>query len=187
MKKLLLFLFVCLSSQLVYSQGIDFYSLKTNGTLALPESEKFLAVNFDFSKALIDEKLNEAEWAALNGEDKWEEAKQEALDRIVKLMNDKMSKSRITFVQERLTKTENSIFKTNYTLYIIPYTYSKKGNNKSLFVIKNNKTGEELGSVAAIGYGGSFGSLGNLLGDGYENSGPTVAKKIAKKNKLIKK
>ena len=154
------------------------------GTFTLPETEKYLTLKFDCSKTLFEKKYNEADWALLNGADEWEKAKAEALERIVEMMNEKMTNTRIIMVLESMG---NANFVSNYTMYITPISLDKKGRNKSAFVIKNNETGELLGYNMVDGRGGHFGSLGNLLGDGYEDCAPRVAKVIAKHNKNKKK
>jgi hypothetical protein len=50
----------------------------------------------------------------------------------------------------------------------------------------NTATGEALGYVATSGSGAHFGSLGNMLGEGYEDSAPAIAKLIEKQNKIKK-
>ena len=182
MKKLLLLLVVCLSPLMMNAQN----PIKVKGSLSLPESEKYLLLKFDFSETVFEKKYNETDWALLNGKEEWEAAKQEALESIVSWMNEKMEKTRIIMVLEKMVSSESSTFKSNYTLYITPESYSKNGKNKSLFVLKNNETGEILGTVATYEGGGVFGSLGNLLGEGYDSSSPEVAKKIAKDNKIKK-
>ena len=69
MKKIFLLSLVMLVSMACYSQ-------KVTGTFSLPESEKFLDLKWDWSKAVIDKKLTEQEWATVVGEKTWEEAKQ---------------------------------------------------------------------------------------------------------------
>ena len=160
--------------------------VKVKGSLTLPESEKYLLLKFDFSETLFEKKYNETDWALLNGKEEWETAKQEALEHIVSWMNEKMEKTRIIIILEKMLSSDSSSLKPNYTLFITPKTYSKNGKNKSLFVLKENKTGEILGTVATFEAGAHFGSLGNLLGEGYDSSSQVVAKKIASANKIKK-
>lgn len=179
MRKILLLIILCLSHLVMNAQN----PVKVKGTLALPESEKYLVLKFDFSNTVFEKKYNENDWALLNGKEEWANAKEEALRRIADWMNDKMTKTRVIIVLDKMNNSDHPNFKSNYTLYITPLTYTRKGKNKSEFVLKNNETGEILGTVATSGSGGHVGSLGNLLGDGYEYSAPDVAKKIAKHNK----
>ena len=58
---------------------VDCYSQKVTGTFTIPESEKFISLEWDWSEAVIDKKLSENDWAAINGEEYWEKAKMEAL------------------------------------------------------------------------------------------------------------
>ena len=190
MKKLFIFLVVCLSSLGMNAQNNQRYYAEEgekSGTFTLPESEKYLLLKFDFSNTVFEDKYNEADWALLNGKESWEEAKQDALGRIVELMNREMTKTRIIMVLDKMGVSGNSGIKPNYTLFITPISYFKNGKNKSNYVIKNNETGEILGIIETKGSGGHFGSLGNLLGDGFEKSAPYIALKIAKYNKIKKK
>lgn len=171
-KKIILSLFFLVS--------IAGYSQKVTGTFSLPESEKFLDLKWDWSKAIIDKKLTEKEWAAVVGEKTWEEAKHEALLLIAREMNEKLVNSRIMIVSP-----ENDT-KTAYTLYITPYFYEKKGNNTSLYILVDNKTGNKIGACEVYGTGGKIGSVGNLLGDGYEESARKIAGVLRKYNKVRK-
>lgn len=187
-KKLLVLSLFCLASLGVSAQYSKFYDNtgEVKGTFSLPETEKYLVLKFDFSETVFDKKYNEEDWALLNGKENWEDAKKEALKRIVKMMNEKMTKTRIIIVLEDMATPDNPQVHSNYTLYIIPLTYSKLGKNRSVFVLKNNETNDFVGCVSDLGSGANFGSLGNLLGDAFENSAPRVAKKIANYNKFGK-
>ena len=171
MKKIILFSMFMLLSMASYSQ-------KVTGTFSLPESEKFLDLKWDWSKAVIDKKLTEQEWATVVGEKTWEEAKQEALHLIAREMNEKLVNSRIMIVSP-----ENDT-KTAYTLYITPLEYEKKGNNESRYILVDNKTGEQIGMCETYGTGGKIGSVGNLLGDGYEEAARRIAGVLRKYNKV---
>lgn len=168
---------VTLVSVTMYAQV---HPTKIKGSFTLPDSEKYLTLKFDFSQTVFEKKFNEEEWAVMNGKENWKEAQKEALERIVKLMNEKMTKTRIMMVLDGYE------MKSSYTLYITPLELYKNGKNESVYILKNNETGEILGSANGRGYGGHFGSLGNLIGDGYENIAPSVGKLIAKHNKLKK-
>jgi hypothetical protein len=182
MKKLLLLIIICLLPLAMIAQN----PVKVKGSLTLPETEKYLVLKFDFSETVFEKKYNEADWAMLNGQEEWEKAKEEALTAIVNWMNEEMTKTRIIMVHEKMTNTANPAFKSNFTLYIAPQTYAKNGKNKSMYILKNNETGEVLGSVSTYDGGGVFGSLGNLLSEAFDSNAPLVAKKIAKDNKLKK-
>ena len=171
-KKILLSLFMLVS--------IACFSQKVTGTFSLPESEKFLDLKWDWSKAVIDKKLNEKEWATVVGEKTWEEAKQEALLLIAREMNEKLANSRIMIVSP-----ENDT-KTAYTLYITPLSYKKKGDNVSQYILVDNKKGEQMGMCETYGTGGKIGSVGNLLGDGYEEAARRIAGVLRKYNKVRK-
>lgn len=171
-KKILISLFLLVS--------IAGYSQKVTGTFSLPESEKFLDLKWDWSKAIIDKKLTEKEWATVVGEKTWEEAKHEALLLIAREMNGKLANSRIMIVSP-----ENDT-KTACTLYITPLEYGKKGTNVSQYRLVDNKTGEQIGMCETYGTGGKIGSIGNLLGDGYEEAARRIAGVLRKYNKVRK-
>lgn len=170
MKKLLFISSFLLISAVSYSQ-------KVTGTFTLPQSEKFVSLAWDWSNTLIDKRLNEKDWASINGEDYWEKAKLEVLNLISREMNEKMEKSRISVFSPE-SKRE-----TAYTLYICPIAYSKKGDNKSNYILKETKTGKEIGRCTIKGDGGSIGSVANLLGDGYEEAARKMGKILKSYNK----
>ena len=154
------------------------YAQKVSGTFTLPENERFISVSWDWSDAVIDKYLNEKDWASVNGEKKWETAKLEAMQLIVREMNSKMDKSRITVISPESER------KTAYTLYICPIKYSKKGDNQSFYVLKNNSTGEEIGRCRLNGDGGRIGTVANLLGDGYEEAARKMGTILVKYKKI---
>ena len=85
------------------------FSQKVTGTFTLPESEKFISIDWDWSDAVIDKKYNEADWIVVNGKEYWEKAKLEVLSLLVREMNSKMEKARITVISPENEK------KTKYT------------------------------------------------------------------------
>lgn len=176
MKKLLiLILFLIEASVSCFSQTV-------NGDFTIPLTDKYVVLKFDCSKTVFENKYNETDWGLIVGVEEWAKAKKEALARIVGMMNEKMKKTRIIMVVEDPSSTISTT-KSNYTLYIMPFTLNRKGKNKSNFILKENSTGNVLGFTSVKGGGGHFGSLANLLGDGYEDSAPDVAKLIEKYNK----
>lgn len=173
MKKYLLVVLCLLISTTSYSQ-------KVLGSFSLPESEKFLDVKWDWSKAVIDKKLTEKEWAIVVGENDWEQAKLEALQLITREMNEKLENSRIMVIAPGSEK------KTACTLFITPISYNKKGFNVSQYILINNQTGNQVGICEIKGDGGKIGSVGNLLGDGYEESARKIGTILKKYNKVKK-
>ena len=148
------------------------------GTFALPSSERYLAVAWDFSEAVIEKKYSEKEWENINGREAWANAKAEALGYIINEINGKMKKSRLICI------STDSDIKPTYTLYIHPLTLNRKGDNKSLYILKETASGREVGRAKRSGDGGHFGSLANLLFDGYEEAARDIGGFLAKKNKL---
>lgn len=171
MKKILLLSLCLLFSMTSFSQ-------KVLGSFSLPESEKFLDVKWDWSKAIIENKLTEKEWAIVIGENDWEQAKLEALQLIIREMNEKLENARIMVIAPRNEK------KTACTLFITPISYNKKGFNVSQYILIDNKTGNQVGICKIKGNGGKFGTMGNLLGDGYEESARKMGKILKKFNKV---
>ena len=171
MKKLCIICSFLLMSAMCFSQ-------KVMGTFTLPEGEKFISIDWDWSDAVIDKKYNEADWIVVNGKEYWDKAKLEVLSLIVREMNSKMDKSRITVI------SPESDTKTAYTLYICPIKYSKRGDNVSIYKLKETSSGEEIGSCKLSGDGGSFGSVANLLGDGYEEAARKMGTILKRYNKI---
>ena len=171
MKKFYVFILLTISSVSCYSQKL------ISGSFELPESEKYLAVDWDFSKTVFEKKFNEIEWTAINGEKEWEDAKSEALAFILVEMCGKMDKASIIAIKT------GSNFTSNYTLYICPIRLNKKGDNVSLYVLKENSTGKECGVCRITGDGGSHGTLGNLLGDGFEEAARKMGKYLKSCNR----
>ena len=171
MKNLLFFVFILVS--------LPGYTQSTvSGSFELPKEEKYLAVDWDCSETLFEKKHNEKEWEALLGKEEWQKAKSEALSDILVEMNNKMGKARITVV-----KAESEL-KGNYTMYIAPIKLNRKGDNNSFYILKRNSDGAEVGRVKLSGDGGSFGSLANLLWDGYEEAARKMGRYLTHHNKL---
>ena len=154
------------------------FAEKMEGTFTLPENEKYLCIDWDFSETVFEKKFDEKEWQSMIGKEEWENAKKEALSQIILHINTKMKKSRIIAVKSK------SDLKSNYTLYIAPISLDKKGNNKSKYILKNSVTDEVVGEMIAKGDGGHWGDLANLLWDGYEEMSEKIAKKLVRDNKL---
>lgn len=172
MKNLFIFVFIFATSNCFAQKVIS-------GSFALPESETYLYVDWDFSETLFEKKYNEKEWEAMNAGE-WTKAKSEALGFILNEMNEILKKSRIIVIQK------GSDLKAEYTLYISAIKLDRKGNNKSFFILKKNDSGEEIGKAQIKGDGGHWGSLGNLLGDGYEEAARKMGSLLKKNNKLKK-
>ncbi len=70
-----------------------------------------------------------------------------------------------------------------YTVRIIPISFSKNGNNTISFEFVDNSTGEVVSSMLLSGSGGIFGTMGNLWGDGMKRTGKKLGKEIKKQTK----
>lgn len=167
MKKTLLITFMALATLNSYAQKV------IDGTFALLKDEKFVTVAWDFSKTVFEKKFNEKEWADIHTPAEWEEAKKEAMEKILEEANGKLENATVYLVDATTYKE-----KTNYTIIITPKTLDKKGNNLSNYVLRKNANSEEVAVIEIKGDGGHFGSLSNLLGDGYEEAARKLGKHI---------
>ena len=106
MKKFCFLFVVLLVSVRMSGQNLINYE----GKFTLPESEKYVKLDFDFSETVFEKKYNEKDWNLVVGKEEWEEAKQEALERIVKMMNEKRVNEIIAgitaFSDETYTRSE---------------------------------------------------------------------------------
>lgn len=172
MKKLLV-LALCFMSLSSYAQKAK------SGSFELPANEKYITFDWDCSETLFEKRYDEREWRAIKGED-WDIAKNQVVEMLVKDVNASLGKSRIVAV------LPNSDIKASYIIYICPQKLDSKGNNETIYVLKDSQ-GRELGRTEFfIGDGGRWGSFTNLIGDGYEDSGKELAKVIKKYNKAKK-
>lgn len=144
-----------------------------SGSFSALSSEKAVSVRWDFGSTVFEKKFNEREWESLNGETEWRKAKNEAMAVILKCINEELKKNHVYVVGENLSN------ECKYTIIVSPISLDRKGNNNSnYYLVDNNNV--EVACVQIKGDGGHWGSLGNLMGDGYEEA----AKKLGK---LIKK
>ena len=144
-----------------------------SGSFSALSSEKAVSVKWDFGSTVFEKKYNEREWESINGEAEWNKAKNEAMSLILKCINEELKKAHVYVVGENLSN------ECKYTILVSPINLDRKSNNKSnYYLVDKNNT--EIACVQIKGDGGHWGSLGNLLGDGYEEA----AKKLGK---LIKK
>ena len=146
-----------------------------SGSFELPAGEKYFYLDWDCSQTLFESKFNEKEWRAIHGDD-WEKAKKEVIEMIMRDLNNSMGKISIIAV------LPGSELKGTCTLFVCPQKLDRKGNNKSVYILKD-ANGTELGKAEFKGSGGHWGSFANLIGDGYENAGSKLASLFKKYNK----
>ena len=146
-----------------------------SGDFKLPADEKYVTLDWDCSETIFDKKFNEKEWKAIKGDD-WPEAKKQVIEGIVKDMNKHLTRSRIIAV------LPGSELQSLCTLYICPIKLDSKGNNKSIYILKDS-SGKEIGKAEFNGDGGHWGTFANLMGDGYEKAGKKLASLLKKYNK----
>ncbi len=142
------------------------------------KGEAKINLKLDLTDTRIDNKsiadwleYRQAEQPDYNAKDELEkELKPEIQEKIVKELNDKLGKKG-AFV------TINGSAK--YTLLVCPVSIKKNGKNTNECSILD-ENGNVLVKFLASGSGGTFGSMANLIGDGYENSGSKMASFVAK-------
>ena len=149
-----------------------------SGSFELPADEKYLTLDWDCSHTIFEKKYTEKEWHAIKGDD-WPNAKKQVIEGIVRDMNKKMRKSRIIAV------LPGSELQGAYTLYICPKKLDSKGNNKSVYILRDAQ-GTEIGKAEFSGNGGQWGTYANLMGDGYKNAGSKLGSLIIKYNNIKK-
>lgn len=89
---------------------------------------------------------------------------------IVEALNKKLQKKGVMLTTKGTAK---------YTLVIAPVSVSKKGKNRNNCSILD-ENGKVLVKFVVSARGGTFGSMDNLWGDGYKNSGKTIASFVAR-------
>lgn len=146
-----------------------------SGHFRLPSNEKYITLDWDCSETIFDKKFNEKEWKAVKGDD-WPEAQKQVIEGIVKDMNDHLTRSRIIAI------LPGSELQASYTIFICPIKLDSKGNNKSIYVLKDS-SGKEIGKAEFSGDGGHWGTFANLMGDGYEKAGKKLASLMKRYNK----
>lgn len=167
MKKILMVVFCLCMFGVTYAQKVisgKFPSLKT---------EKKLNIQLDYSKMTIA-KMSISDWleyrqASQPGYDAKveleEQLKPSLKEHLLSAFNDKMD-DEIFFV-------ENG--SANYTLKFVVMNVDKKGDNTNECTILD-KNGNSLVTFLVKGSGGTFGSMENLWGDGYESTGKKLAR-----------
>lgn len=98
------------------------------------------------------------------------ELKPTVVEKLTDEINSKLKKSGAYVV------TNNS---ADYTLRVKPISVAKKGNNTNECAILD-KEGNVLVKFEIKGSGGTFGSMANLWGDGYEDTGKKLGGVVAK-------
>ncbi len=145
-----------------------------SGDFSVLKSEKFLKVAWDYSETIIEKQYSESEWEKIRDPGEWENAKEEAMDVVLENMNDALEKTTL-----RVVGLDRD-FEVKYVLYIKPIELDKKGNNRSDFILIEKETDKEVARLNIKGDGGHWGTLSNLLGDGFEESARSVGKYIRK-------
>ena len=138
--------------------------------------EKKINLKIDYSQIRIDNKsvdewleFRQAEQPEYNAKSELEtELKPTVYEEISGAINDKLKKHNAYVVADG----------ANYTVLVQPKDVARKGNNTNICSILD-KDGNILVKFTVKGSGGHWGSMSNLWGDGYENSGKSIAKALA--------
>ncbi len=163
MKKVLMMLAIMLVTLTANAQRIiegTFPSLKgqTKINLVIDYSNLVIA-NMSIRDWLECRQAEQPDYSAVNELEK--ELKPTVQEKLVEQINKKLQKRNAYIV------TNNS---AEYTLNVAPHDVAKKGNNKNECSILD-KEGKVLVKFVVSGKGGTFGSMSNLWGDGYKDSG----------------
>lgn len=142
------------------------------------KGETKINLKIDFSETKIENKsfaewleYRQAEQPRYNAEDELEkELKPTLTDNIIKALNKKLEKKGAYVTLNGSAK---------YTLMVYPLSISKKGKNTNTCCLLN-EAGTVLVKFSVSGSGGTFGSMSNLWGDGYRDSGKKIATFVGK-------
>jgi hypothetical protein len=111
------------------------------------------------------------EW---NAQNEWEsELKPQIGSNIIEQVNRKWEKHNAL-----LTSKPNKA--AIYALVVIPQNISRKGDNRNDCLLKEIATDKILVKFTVNSRGGVFGSMSNLWGDGYKNTGKKIATLLAR-------
>ncbi len=149
-----------------------------SGTAPSLQGVTKINLKFDYSNLLIEKKAI-ADWLEYrqatqpnyDAEEELEkQIKPNLQEKIIDALNSKLEK------QKAFVTTNGS---ADYTIVVRPLTINKNGTNTNTCCILD-KDGNVLVEFSAMGKGGKWGSLSNLVGDGYKNSGKEIASFVAK-------
>lgn len=146
--------------------------------LTFLKGEKAIGYVVDWSQLTIDG-MSKADWIEKRQADQPDfdankEYEEELLPSVKKMFesaNDKIKKTGLYFVSGTGKK---------YTFYFYPQNIKKKGDNNINCIVKETATGETMVEFNLEGEGGTWGSMGNLWGDGFNDAGEQLGKIIKK-------
>ena len=149
-----------------------------NGSLGFLKNERNLALTFDFSeteiegmttKEFLSAKYNDTErgkkWLAL--------AQKEISAKFVCSFNE-------TFIKKGISLQYRKSESANYQAVIKAKSFSNKGNMTAVILFTKVDSQDVLAKINLSAKGGQFGTLANLMGDGFRNAGKKLAKLIIK-------
>lgn len=148
-----------------------------DGSIPSLLGETKINLKLDYSGVMIDNKTVD-EWLEYRQADQpIYDAKEElekgikvaVQEKIVKAINNKLREKRV------YVTTNGS---ARYTILVCPLSISQKGKNSNFCFIQDEK-GNVLVSFTVNGKGGKWGSMVNLVGDGYGESGNDIASLVA--------
>lgn len=157
--------------------GINAQKVVSGSTPSL-KGEKKINLVINYSQTTIDKKdiadwleYRQAQQPDYDAKNEWENELKPALtEAFTNNVNKKIEKQGAYLVVSP---------DANYTLTVYPQNVEKKGNNTNICTI-TDKSGKEIIRFEVKGSGGTFGSMSNLWGDGYEDTGKKVGSFLAK-------
>lgn len=168
---------ISLAAALLLTLCVNAQKVIFEGKAPSLKGEKKINLVVDFSEMTIDDK-NVADWLkARQAEQPDYDAKNELenelkpsiLEHVVDGVNSKL-KSAKAYVAVNT--------KTDYTVVVKPLQIKRKGTNVNKCSVVD-KNGNTLVAFEVKGKGGTFGSMANLFGDGYKDSGKNLGKILA--------
>lgn len=149
-----------------------------NGSLGFLNNERNLALTFDFSETEIEGMTTKdflsAKYKDIERGEKWLAlAQKEILAKFVCSFNETLIKKGIPL---QCRKSESA----NYQAIIKAKSFTNKGNMTAVILLTKVGSEDVLTKINLSAKGGQFGTLANLMGDGFRNAGKKLAKLIIK-------
>ncbi len=168
---------ISLAAALLLTLCVNAQKVIFEGKAPSLKGEKKLNLVVDFSEMTIDDK-NVADWLKARQAEQPEydaknelenELKPSVLEHVVDGVNSKLKSAKAYVVVNA---------KTDYTVVVKPLQIRRKGTNVNKCSVVD-KNGNTLVVFEVKGKGGTFGSMANLWGDGYKDSGKNLGKILA--------
>lgn len=150
----------------------------TSDSFGFLKNERNLALTFDFSETEI-EGMTTKEFLAAKYKDrergeKWLAlAQKEISAKFVCSFNE-------TFIKKGIPLQSRKFESANYQAIIKAKSFTNKGNMTAVILFTKIDSQDILAKINLSAKGGQFGTLANLMGDGFRNAGKKLAKLIIK-------